>query len=230
MSWVPDPVLRSSSREREREKYKHTQIHAHVYTRIFTQTQTHIHHTHTHAHTHTRTHKKMEAALTASVLRAYHKVRKLSSDKMGKEVFVVTPHHAQRRATDAALSMLGLQGEEVLVETVEKMQGQERDMVVAMYGYMCPDQIGEELDFLFDARRLNVSLTRAKAKAILITSDVMLRPGADVFGSTARVAGLQYLAHFVAICKDPRKPKARCLELRIDASVQRVLLSLMTQM
>ena len=53
-------------------------------------------------------------------------------------VFVVTPHHVQRVAVKRQLASVGLP--EVTVDTVERMQGKERDVVIVCMAYQDADR------------------------------------------------------------------------------------------
>ncbi|KAJ1561227.1 hypothetical protein HK096_005510, partial [Nowakowskiella sp. JEL0078] len=89
-------------------------------------------------------------------------------------IFVVTPHRAQRSAIKAISDIANDQ--KITVDTVEKMQGDEADIVVACYGFSDASQLELEIDFIFNSNRLNVALSRAKALGILITTPNILRP------------------------------------------------------
>lgn len=53
-------------------------------------------------------------------------------------VFVVTPHHVQRVAVKRQLAAIGFP--ELTVDTVERMQGKERDVVIVCMAYQDPDR------------------------------------------------------------------------------------------
>ena len=97
---------------------------------------------------------------------------------------IVVPHTAQRAAIQKRLfnefkSILS--GEDysekeiretinAAVDTVERFQGQERDIILAGYVVGNEDAIAKEEKFIYDKCRLNVIISRAKYKAIVMTS------------------------------------------------------------
>jgi len=123
---------------------------------------------------------ELEARLVAQIIAMYS----LASDSTG--AFVVTPHHVQREACVNELGRVGVAENSVVVNTVEKMQGQEHDCVVACYGI---ESVGQELDFVFSRPRLNVALSRAKVKTILIVCPELFKPDPDIFKDTTRQEG-----------------------------------------
>ena len=87
----------------------------------------------------------------------------------GDRLAVVTPHRAQNAALRTELADLPLCGE-ALVSTVDRIQGQERDAVLVGYTVSDPEFALAEANFLFSAERLNVTVTRARSKLVLLVS------------------------------------------------------------
>jgi hypothetical protein len=56
------------------------------------------------------------------------------------------------------------------------MQGQEADAVITSYGVADADYALAERDFIYSANRLNVAITRARAKTIVFLSRALLEP------------------------------------------------------
>ncbi|MBX0328599.1 ATP-binding protein [Oscillochloris sp. ZM17-4] len=88
---------------------------------------------------------------------------------------VVVPHRAQRAALKAALPGLmddlldgGL--DDSAVDTVERFQGGERTAILVSATESDRDYLRSAGEFLLDPRRLNVALSRAKQKLILVAS------------------------------------------------------------
>lgn len=91
---------------------------------------------------------------------------------------VVTPHRAQQSevitAVQGALPQVSATRLRDAVDTVERFQGQERDVIIASYAVGDPDTIGDEDEFLLMLNRFNVMVSRAKAKIIVLVSEEVL--------------------------------------------------------
>ena len=61
-----------------------------------------------------------------------------------------------------------------LVDTVEKMQGKEREVILVSYGVADEEYATAEAQFLLSRNRFNVAATRAERKLIVICSDTVL--------------------------------------------------------
>lgn len=89
------------------------------------------------------------------------------------ELAVISPHRHQNAAIRELLRRRGL-GDECVVETVDRIQGRERDAIVASYTVGDPEFALAEAEFIFDPARLNVTVTRAKTKLIVIVNRRLL--------------------------------------------------------
>ena len=91
-------------------------------------------------------------------------------------VGVVTPHRAQQGLIVSRLQDVfqatGQMADAIrdAVDTVERFQGQQRDVIIASYALGDPDQIAEEEEFLMSLNRFNVMASRARAKLIVLVS------------------------------------------------------------
>ncbi|MCT4543389.1 MAG: AAA domain-containing protein [Vallitalea sp.] len=110
-------------------------------------------------------------------------------DFLKKGIGVVVPHTAQRRHIQDLLIQLFIDelhldkdiDKEILadniissVDTVERYQGQERDIMICSYVLGDLDVINQEEDFIYSPNRLNVMISRAKAKAIILASNELI--------------------------------------------------------
>jgi uncharacterized protein len=116
----------------------------------------------------------VEAAITQSIVAAHS-----NSESSG----VVTPHNAQRSRLQALLND-DLDSEsaenhvdgvstETLIETVERFQGGEQDLMVLSATVSDPRFIDAESDFLLEQNRANVSLTRHRNKMVVVAPDTI---------------------------------------------------------
>lgn len=85
---------------------------------------------------------------------------------------VVSPHRAQNAAIRALLPATLRDG--AFVETVDRIQGKERDAVILSYCVADPEFALAEAEFIFSPERLNVASTRARTKLVLIISRRLL--------------------------------------------------------
>ncbi|HEX8551716.1 MAG TPA: AAA domain-containing protein [Abditibacteriaceae bacterium] len=93
--------------------------------------------------------------------------------EMRGEIGVVVPHRKQRALLQEKLGDLALRGEDgkacIEVDTVERFQGGEREVIIFTATESDPNYLAQS-SFLLDPRRLNVALSRAKKKVIVVAS------------------------------------------------------------
>ena len=117
-----------------------------------------------------------------------------TQDFWAKAVGVVTPHRAQQGLIVTRLQSVfrasGHVAEAIrdAVDTVERFQGQQRDIIIASYTVGDPDHIAEEDEFLMSLNRFNVIASRARAKLIVLVSQ-------DI---------LNHLAHDIDVLRDSK--------------------------
>ena len=91
------------------------------------------------------------------------------------DIGIMTPYRAQVREIKRALSNV-IQGidteetEELFIDTVDRMQGQERDYIIYSMSNSHPLESKRRLDFFYSPNRLNVAITRAIKKCIVIAN------------------------------------------------------------
>ena len=92
-----------------------------------------------------------------------------------EDVAIITPYRAQVREVKKALVNKGILDEEsldeVFVDTIERMQGQERDYVIFTLANSNPSEVEDRLEFFYSPNRLNVAITRARTKCIVIANE-----------------------------------------------------------
>lgn len=96
-------------------------------------------------------------------------------------VAVLAPHRAQNAAIRHTLRGYGFDDTGrgsgppmVLVDTVEKLQGKQRQVIVVSYGVADAEYADAEADFLLSQARFNVAATRAERKLVVLCSDPVL--------------------------------------------------------
>ena len=117
---------------------------------------------------------------------------------------MVTPHRAQQslviaRLTEAFQGVPGVSDDLIrsAVDTVERYQGQQRDVMIATMALGDPDSIADEDEFLYGLHRFNVMASRGRAKIIVLaTQEVAMHMPTEV--EVMRDSGLlkSYLGRF----------------------------------
>lgn len=90
-----------------------------------------------------------------------------------RDMGVVTPYRAQAREIRALLRQATAgraEAAELVVDTVERMQGQERDLVILSLTTSNPAFALGLADFFYQPERLNVAVTRPRRKLIIVGS------------------------------------------------------------
>jgi uncharacterized protein len=86
------------------------------------------------------------------------------------DILTVAPYNAHVGALRDALP------EEARVGTVDKFQGQEAPIVIYSMATSRPEDAPRGMEFLYDARRLNVATSRARCVAVLVANPALLEP------------------------------------------------------
>lgn len=119
-----------------------------------------------------------EAALAAHIVAAA-----IAHGVPPSEIAVLAPHRAQgnriRAILRANLSADADPTELPVVDTVDRLQGGERDVIVLSLTASDPDAAAAQAGFLFSPNRLNVALTRARKKLIVLMSPAILESFPD---------------------------------------------------
>ena len=107
-----------------------------------------------------------EASIIADIVEAHMSARvnnkQVNNNDEAAKIMVVTPHHRQRVAVEHAILLRGGHSlrDKVKVNTVEKMQGQECELVLACFTFN--EITRAKVDFLLDFKRWNVTVSRAR--------------------------------------------------------------------
>ncbi len=121
---------------------------------------------------------QMVGALALLYRRAFEEEHGALDDKdfWGERLGIVTPHRAQMSAVRNLLEdAAGLEPTSLpFVDTVDRFQGQERDLIIASYTVADRDFVASEAEFILDPRRFNVTLTRARSKFVMLVSEAIV--------------------------------------------------------
>ncbi len=112
-----------------------------------------------------RHYNRREAQLVVAVCQAVH------ADGLAlADIGIITPYRAQGRLIRGLLAAaFGYQAAKtVIADTVERMQGQERELIILSLSSSDPQYLQSVAEFFFQPQRLNVSITRAMTKLIII--------------------------------------------------------------
>ncbi|MDO9516946.1 MAG: AAA domain-containing protein [Methanosarcinaceae archaeon] len=117
-------------------------------------------------------------------------------------LFIVSPHHAQISAIKDKLSILKKWKYPTFVDTVDKMQGQESEVVIVSYGVSDTETAMNEAEFIYSLNRLNVSVTRAKSKCIVFLPRPLLEAHMDILQNEKAAKGLNHMLSLVDFCRN----------------------------
>jgi len=155
-------------------------------------------------HTNTTVRSRIEAEVVSELVLSL-----LMRDISPEEIGVVVPYRAQSRLIRTLLRRVLMDDEvtkKLAVDTVERMQGQEREVVLVSFATASPKFAAQMADFLFQPQRLNVAVTRPRSKLILVGSHHMLK--ADEINPEHKET-LDRLRDLVASCKTITVPNGR---------------------
>lgn len=89
------------------------------------------------------------------------------------DIAVITPYRRQVRLI-REMVVNELNTDDIpLIDTVERLQGQDVDMIILSFSVSCPKYYKTARAFLYNPNRLNVMISRAKKKVVIIASDMV---------------------------------------------------------
>lgn len=92
---------------------------------------------------------------------------------MGYDVAIVTPYRKQVIMVYDQWKAKGYKTQDILVDTVERLQGQDVDVIILTTSVSDSEYYKENIRFLLDRQRMNVMISRAKQKVIIIKSPIV---------------------------------------------------------
>lgn len=135
-----------------------------------------------------------------------NKIAKLVDDLMSKadvplkEIGIITPYRMQGGAVNSAIQRrLGVHVmQDLNVDTVERFQGQEREVMILSFGAEQDVAHESERPFLGDGRRLNVSITRAKSRFYCFASNKLYQKTAHFINQASYLKDFLNCCHFLS--------------------------------
>ncbi|KAG0050607.1 Tripartite DNA replication factor [Gryganskiella cystojenkinii] len=119
----------------------------------------------------------LEAAMVDGIVKSY---LEMVGPQTASSVFVAVPHHIQRQAIQSRISLPTLEEQypliQIKVDTIEKMQGQEADLVVVCFALFDESQLMGEIEYLYSVHRWVVALSRARCKTVLLMTPQLRSP------------------------------------------------------
>jgi hypothetical protein len=112
-------------------------------------------------------------------------------------LFVVSPHHVQIAAIRRALASARDWQGAPFVDTVDRIQGQECEAVIVSYGVSDVESALTEKEFIYSLNRLNVSITRARTKAIVFLPRPLIEPPLQVYEDDELSDGVAFMQGLV---------------------------------
>jgi len=110
----------------------------------------------------------VEAGIIREILAAGERLGKLTPSSVG----IVMPHRSQRSLLKGVLAE---HGEAVdVLDTVERLQGGERETIIVSATASDPVAIGAKAEFILNLNRANVAFSRAKTRLIVVCADTLL--------------------------------------------------------
>ena len=97
----------------------------------------------------------------------------LKYKELGYDVAIVTPYRKQVNMVYDQWKAQGGKTDEILVDTVERLQGQDVDVIILTTSVSDTEYYKENILFLLDRQRMNVMISRAKQKVIIIKSPIV---------------------------------------------------------
>lgn len=149
---------------------------------------------------------KIESKITADLSFFFKENLKYDSMFWNKNLSIVSPHHSQINLIKQKLNSKFKNQDEkyknFFVDTVDKMQGQESDIVIVSYGVTDPLIALKEKEFIYNLNRLNVSITRAKKKLIVIMSKGLLDINYKLVDDEKMKEHIEFMTDYVSYIKE----------------------------
>lgn len=97
----------------------------------------------------------------------------LKYKKLGLEVSIITPYRKQVNLVREEWVNIGGVSSDILIDTVERLQGQDVDVIIITMSVSDIEYYKTQDAFLLNKNRLNVMISRAKLKVVVIKSPII---------------------------------------------------------
>jgi hypothetical protein len=144
------------------------------------------------------------------------------SDFWRHRLFIVSPHHAQIHAIRRRLRAEREWTSEPFVDTVDRMQGQECDAVIVSYGVSDVEYALQEAAFIYGLNRLNVAITRARAKTIVFLPRPLIEPPIQAYEDETIAEGVAFMQGLVQFAQRNGQTSVHPLEAGAGLTLHRV--------
>ncbi|MGN1308354.1 MAG: DEAD/DEAH box helicase [Akkermansia sp.] len=101
-----------------------------------------------------------------------------------ENIAVITPYRRQVRTVREKVLALNPDAGSMLMDTVERLQGQDVDLIILSFSVSSPGYFLTAREFILNPNRLNVMLSRAKLKVIIVASNLVRSALKDRYGIT----------------------------------------------
>ena len=122
----------------------------------------------THGERQSKQSNPVEAEIIREILAAGERLGRLEPASVG----IVMPHRAQRSLLKSVLS--GYSEAVDVMDTVERLQGGERDTILVSATASDPAAIGARAEFILNLNRANVAFSRAKRRLVVVCAETLL--------------------------------------------------------
>lgn len=92
---------------------------------------------------------------------------------LGLVVSVITPYRKQVNLVREELSKVGAKSSDILIDSVERLQGQDVDVIILTMSVSDVNYYKTQDTFLLNRNRLNVMISRARLKVVIIKSPII---------------------------------------------------------
>ncbi len=155
---------------------------------------------------------KIESELTSNLALYFKQNLKYEGSFWKKNLSVVSPHHSQinliKKDLEISFENENENDKLFFVDTVDKIQGQESDIVIVSYGVTDSLIALKEKEFIYNLNRLNVSITRARKKLVVIMSKGLLDINHKLIDDEKLKEHIEFMTGYVNYVKEKKENRS----------------------